>query len=116
MHVDNMGAYSIPPETGPLIPSGFANYAVTPSDMVDSAPMLGFDDERWNHLTGGYKIPFDPRPSLRKLESQQDTPTAWEELWEQLHHQGDVGDASYAAVPELVSIATGGRLTGSSMR
>ena len=66
--------------------------------------MLSFDDERWNHLTGGYKTPFDPRPSLRKLENQDDSVAAWEELWEELHHQGDVGDASYAAVPELVRI------------
>jgi hypothetical protein len=66
--------------------------------------MLSFNDERWEHLTGGYKVPFDPRPSLRKLESRQDTAAAWEELWEELHHQGDVGDASYAAVPELVRI------------
>ena len=73
-------------------------------DMVDSARMLSFDDERWNHLKGGYKTPFDPRPSLRKLESQQDTATAWQELWEDLHHQGDVGDASYASIPELVRI------------
>jgi hypothetical protein len=71
--------------------------------------MLGFDDERWNHLMGGYKIPFDPRPSLRKLENQQDIAAAWEELWEELHHQGDVGDASYAAVPELVRIHRIGR-------
>ena len=73
-------------------------------DVVDSARMLNFDDERWHHLAGGYKTPFDPRPSLRKLESQQDTAAAWGELWEELHHQGDVGDASYAAVPELVRI------------
>ena len=73
-------------------------------NVVDSARMLSFDDERWKHLTGGYKTPFDPRPSLRKLESQQDTATAWKDLWEELHHQGDVGDASYAAVPELVRI------------
>ena len=66
--------------------------------------MLSFDDDRWEHLTGGYKVPFDPRPTLRKLESRQDTPAAWKELWEELHHQGDVGDASYAAVPELVRI------------
>ena len=72
--------------------------------MVDSARMLSFDDERWNHLKGGYKTPFDPRPSLRKLETQQDTATAWQELWEDLHHQGDVGDASYASIPELVRI------------
>lgn len=30
--------------------------------------------------------------------------TAWEELWNELHHQGDVGTASYAAVPQLVEI------------
>jgi hypothetical protein len=66
--------------------------------------MLSFDDERWNNLTGGYKTPFDPRISLRKLEGQQDTATAWAELWEELHHQGDVGVASYVAVPELVRI------------
>jgi hypothetical protein len=30
--------------------------------------------------------------------------SAWEELWQQLHHQGDVGEASYAAVPELVRV------------
>jgi hypothetical protein len=66
--------------------------------------MLNFEDDRWNHLTGGYKTPFDPRPSLRKLENQRDTDAAWKELWEELHHQGDVGDASYASVPELVRI------------
>jgi len=70
--------------------------------------MLSFDDERWNHLKGGYRTPFDPRPSLRKLESQQDTATAWQELWQELHHQGDVGDASFAAVPELVRIHRSG--------
>ncbi|HKO14309.1 MAG TPA: hypothetical protein VJV22_20230 [Acidobacteriaceae bacterium] len=70
--------------------------------------MLSFDDARWDHLTGGYKMPFDPRPSLQKLESQQDTAAAWKELWEELHHQGDVSDASYAAVPELVRIHRNG--------
>lgn len=66
--------------------------------------MLLFDDERWNDLTGGYKTPFDPRPCLQKIERQEHTAAVWQELWEQLHHQGDVGDASYAAVPELVRI------------
>jgi hypothetical protein len=70
--------------------------------------MLTFDDERWNNLTGGYRTLFDPRPTLRKLESQQDAATAWEELWEELHHQGDVGPASYATVPELVRIRRSG--------
>jgi hypothetical protein len=70
--------------------------------------MLSFDDARWDHLTGGYRMPFDPRPSLQKLENQQDTAAAWKELWEELHHQGDVADASYAAVPELVRIHRNG--------
>src|SRR5215467_8201243 len=81
-----------------------ANQHPAATDVVDSVPVLSFDDERWNHLTGGYKTLFDPRPSLRKLESQQNTAIAWEELWEELHHQGDVGPASYAAVPEFVRI------------
>jgi hypothetical protein len=72
--------------------------------MVDSACMFSLNDERWNHLTGGYKTPFDPRPPLATLENQRDMTTAWQELWEELHHQGDVGDASYAAIPELVRI------------
>jgi len=89
-------------------PAYVNNALPTGLDVVDSARMLNFDDERWNHLTGGYKTSFDPRPSLQKLESQQDTTAAWEELWAELHHQGDVGDASYAAVPELVRIHRNG--------
>jgi hypothetical protein len=70
--------------------------------------MPSFDDARWDHLMGGYKAPFDPRRSLLKLEGNHDTAAAWKELWEELHHQGDVGDASYAAVPELVRIHRNG--------
>ena len=66
--------------------------------------MFSLNDERWYQLTGGYKTPFDPRPALAKLSKLQDEVGAWEELWEELHHQGDVGDASYAAIPELVRI------------
>lgn len=28
----------------------------------------------------------------------------WDEFWEALHHQGDVGEASYAAIPAIVRI------------
>ena len=47
---------------------------------------------------------FDPRPLLLQLESEKDVAAVWHQLWEELHHQGDVGDASYAAVPHLVRI------------
>ncbi len=78
--------------------------------MVDSVRMLSFDDNRWNNLTGGYRMKCDPRPLLTQLESEQTRETAWHELWEELHHQGDVGEASYASVPHLVGIHRKGGL------
>ena len=72
--------------------------------MVDFARMLALDDGRWTMMTGGYRTPLDPRPLLSKLGSGQDTPAVWHELWDELHHQGDVGEASYAAIPHLVDI------------
>jgi hypothetical protein len=66
--------------------------------------MLDLDDERWNDLRGGYHRLFDPRPLLKKIESDTDLKTTWHELWGELHHQGNVGEASYAAVPHIVRI------------
>jgi hypothetical protein len=70
--------------------------------MLYFLSMISFEDARWSNMTGGYKMPFDPRPLLKKLETASDTTEVWHELWEELHHQGDVGDASFAAVPFLV--------------
>ena len=64
--------------------------------------MLSLDDNLWLELTGGYRIPLDPRPLFAKLEAGDDS--AWGELWDELHHQGDIGTASYAAVPHLIRI------------
>jgi hypothetical protein len=66
--------------------------------------MLSLDDKRWGELKGGYRMPCDPRPLLAKLEAGEDIEAVWHELWGELYHQGDVGDASYAAVPQLVCI------------
>jgi|SRR5690242_5861748 hypothetical protein len=79
-------------------------FSTTRCGKFRCAAMLNFDDERWDGLRGGYRIPFDPRPSLLRLEVGTDVDGAWHELWEELHHQGDVGEASYAAVPHLVRI------------
>jgi hypothetical protein len=72
--------------------------------MVDSVRMLSLDANHWNDFTGGYRIKCDPRPLLTQLESEQTRETASHELWEELHHQGDMGEASYASVPHLVRI------------
>ena len=63
--------------------------------------MLPLDDPRWKTLQGGYRIPYDASVALRRLEQGEDV---WDELWEDLHHQGDIGEASYAAVPHIVRI------------
>jgi hypothetical protein len=67
---------------------------------------MDFDDPRWDNLLGAYRVPYDPRSALRKLECGEEIEAAWEELWNELHHQGDIGEASYAAVPHLVWIYT----------
>jgi hypothetical protein len=69
--------------------------------------MLSLDDKRWLVMKGGYRMPFDPRPLFSKLSAKKETAETWHELWEELHHQGDVGETSYAAVPHLVRIYLG---------
>ena len=66
--------------------------------------MLEPDDPRWSQLCGGYGIPYDPRPDIRRLDGPGDRAAAWDALWQELHHQGDLGEASYAAVPLLVGL------------
>jgi hypothetical protein len=67
---------------------------------------IGLDlaDPRWATLLGGYKVPYDPRPALADLAEGRNVDGAWNDLWEGLHHQGDIGAASFAAIPHLVSI------------
>ena len=60
---------------------------------------MEFDDPRWDSLQGGYRVPYDPRKALSALERGKETESAWQELCTELYHQGDVGEASYAAVP-----------------
>jgi len=66
--------------------------------------MIDLNDMRWSNMSGGYRSPLDPRALLNRLETEHDTTTAWQELWNELHHQGDVGEASFAAVPILIRI------------
>src|ERR1044071_9843077 len=67
--------------------------------------MLALTDSRWSTLSGEYRVPYDPRPSLQRLADDFLDRGTWEELWGELHHQGDLGEASYAAVPHLIRLA-----------
>lgn len=66
--------------------------------------MLDFDDDRWTELEAGYRTTVDLRPLLRALETAADPLSAWDSLWQELYHQGDVGVGSFVAVPHLVRI------------
>jgi hypothetical protein len=66
--------------------------------------MIELDDPKWEGLKGGYRVTYDPRPAVRALEAAENRQDLWDELWTELHHQGDIGEASYAAVIALVQI------------
>lgn len=51
-------------------------------------------DPRWAGLCGGYRIPYDPGDALTAIRTGGGADAAWQELWENLYHQGDVGEAS----------------------
>jgi hypothetical protein len=68
---------------------------------------MELDDKIWSKLEGGYKYPYNASSALRKLKVATrpgEFTAPFADLWENLHHQGDVGLASYLAVPQLVSI------------
>lgn len=67
--------------------------------------MLSLEDKKWRELHGGYRVPYDVSVALRSMREGIDV---WDELWNELHHQGDVDMASYAAVPQLVGIVSKG--------
>lgn len=66
--------------------------------------MLPLNDIRWASYQGGYRLIYDASKILSRLIQGEATDTLWQELWEDLYHQGDVGEASYAAVPWLLEI------------
>jgi hypothetical protein len=66
--------------------------------------MLSLDNPRWRTFLGGYRTAYDASSALRELLDSGPHPQLWEELWSELHHQGDVDTASYAAVPWLAEI------------
>ncbi len=70
--------------------------------------MIELEDEIWKTFEGGYRVIYDASILLKKLV-QTDDPKVTEEIvnefWNELHHQGDVGIASYMALPYLVDFA-----------
>ena len=77
--------------------------------------MLDLNCEKWKCLKGGYRINYDASILLKELENTQDEnriKKIMDELWENLHHQGDVGLASYFAIPHLIRIGIKNQIKG----
>jgi hypothetical protein len=64
--------------------------------------LLPLDDSRWAKYRGGYRAAFNVVPLIHQLQREGTSDRFWEIVWDELHHQGDVGEASYAFVPYLV--------------
>lgn len=79
---------------------------------------MNLDNEIWKGLEGGYRTPYDvsiPLAELEQTKQPERVKEILEEFWNELHHQGDVGIASYLAIPQLVRIAKQKSLTDSSL-
>lgn len=61
-------------------------------------------DIEWDNLLGGYRVPYDPRVAISNIEIESSDNESWNELFDNLYHQGDLGVASYASIPRLVDI------------
>ncbi|HEY5750957.1 MAG TPA: hypothetical protein VIU12_33065 [Chryseolinea sp.] len=69
---------------------------------------MNLDDSIWQEIEGGYRVDYDVSVPLKRLEATNDKTeieSIFKELWNELHHQGDVGLASYLALPQLARIA-----------
>jgi hypothetical protein len=66
--------------------------------------MISEHDPRWASLKGGYRVPYDPRPALQRLRAAPNDAKVWDDLWNNLHHQGDLGEASYVAIVALTQM------------
>jgi len=66
--------------------------------------MLPLNDPRWATYHGGYRTAYDASVVLLGLIEDEPKSASWQELWEELYHQGDVDQASYASVPWFVEI------------
>jgi hypothetical protein len=65
--------------------------------------LMSLEDPRWATYRGGYnRSPYNVVPLIHQLEREGASIRFWEVVWNELHHQGDVGEASYALVPYLV--------------
>jgi len=68
--------------------------------------LLDLNDPCWENFDSGYSE-YDPRVTewIKTLLSGNFAESHWNFLWDELHHQNDVWETSYAVIPYLVEYA-----------
>lgn len=65
--------------------------------------LLPLTDERWSSYRTGYnRRPYESVRLIEHMRQHGLTEWFWDQVWSELHHQGDIGEASYAVLPYLV--------------
>jgi len=65
--------------------------------------LLPLNDPRWKTYKSGFnRTPYDASGLAAQLIGAGPSAALWDACWGDLHHQGDVGEASYALVPYVV--------------
>ena len=68
--------------------------------------LLSLSDPRWVKYRSGYnRTSTNIVEWIEVLLSDKFDDTHWEYLWDELHHQNDVGEAAYAVIPYLAKYA-----------
>ncbi|MCR9234932.1 MAG: hypothetical protein NXI29_28385 [bacterium] len=66
--------------------------------------MLSLDDPRWRSYKTAIGADFDVASMLGQLLKSGPTKQLWDECWNYLVYQGEIGEVSYAAVPYLADL------------
>lgn len=69
--------------------------------------MFDLNNSIWKTFKSAYRINYNASIKLKELEKAEDEKVIeeiFQELWEELHHQGDVDLASYFSLPHLIRI------------
>jgi hypothetical protein len=64
--------------------------------------MITIDDLKNKELHGGYGTICDVSSLVSTVLAKPEDTDAWNEFWQELYHQSDIGNASLAVVPILV--------------
>jgi hypothetical protein len=56
----------------------------------------------WLTSSASLPDPCDIVPLIQRLQTEGTSEGFWKIAWEELHHQADVGEATYALVPYIV--------------